>query len=89
MEEVSARLEHSGISTTEKGYTHITVAMRRRAAGVLDQLMGYKSVDRGKPKDICQTISKLFEPTLPKSLVSCFSYRVLLRHIGNDENVMQ
>jgi len=41
MEEVSAWVGHSSISTTEKGYAHITVAMRRRAAGVLDQFMGY------------------------------------------------
>ena len=61
MEEVSAWLGHSSISTTEKVYAHITVAMRRRAAGVLDQFMGYKSLDRGKPKDIRQAISKLFE----------------------------
>lgn len=50
LQEVSAWLGHSSVATTEKVYAHITIAMRQRAAKVLDKLMGFERKEAEKPK---------------------------------------
>ena len=63
IEEVSAWLGHSSITTTAKIYAHINMRFRMNAASSLDKLMGFETTEQNPPS-IESALQNLFELTL-------------------------
>jgi len=63
IEEVSAWLGHSSITTTARIYAHINMRFRMNAASSLDRIMGFDGVEQ-KPPNIESALQDLFELTL-------------------------
>lgn len=63
IEEVSAWLGHSSITTTAKVYAHVNIGIRKNAAKVLDKMFGYeeKEIEADVIINIESAITYLFE----------------------------
>ena len=62
MQEVSAWLGHSSVSTTEKVYAHVNIGIRKNTAGHLDSMFGFSNTQgRSYQASIEETLKMLFE----------------------------